>query len=151
MFLRIWSPSPSSTTWVVPPRWSSSPTWWSNPANAARSPPPRGSAAHSPGAAQEPHSTVCHPRVPPTPATASPELVHTHSKHPHRLGKEKKRCSPSRSYKRIGSIRREDLSNTASLTRSKPSGRFSNRLVSHVWCFHVPEELVPQLLRNVGI
>lgn len=36
VFLRTWSPSPSSTTWVAPLKSSSSPTWWSSPASAAR-------------------------------------------------------------------------------------------------------------------
>lgn len=34
--LRTWSPSPSSTTWVAPRKSSSSPTWLSSPASAAK-------------------------------------------------------------------------------------------------------------------
>lgn len=78
----------------------------------------------------------------------------THTQTPTHARKKKQRCSPSRPYKSIGSIRSEDLSDTTLLTLSKPSGRFSNRLVSHVWCFHGSSVLkipVPQLLRNTGI
>lgn len=137
-FLRIWSPSRSSTTWAVPPKSSSCPTWWSSPANAARSRGPRRQTRQLPTPTQERPSTVCHPRVPPSPASASPELFHTYSDTHTRSKKNAQRCSPSWPYQSIGSIRSEDLSDTTLLTLSKPSGRFSNRLVSHVWRFHVP-------------
>lgn len=68
---------------------------------------------------------------------APPELFHTYSD-THTREEKKQRCTPSWSYKSIGSTRAEDLSDATLLTLSKPSGRFSNRLVSHVWCFHVP-------------
>lgn len=54
VFLRTWSPSPSYTTWVAPLKSSSSPTWWSSPASAARlQGPTRDMRCGGPSTAQE--------------------------------------------------------------------------------------------------